>query len=78
MENLMNYRRIIPLWAVFGTLTLLHAKPVDLNDLAGDWHLRIMDGYDVRKTRAILDFQPQKMKLAMIPCHSPINTIVVI
>ena len=41
----------------------LYAEPVDLNDLEGDWHLRVMDGYDVRKVRAILDFQPQKMKL---------------
>ncbi len=45
------------------SFTLLHADNVDLNDLEGDWHLRIMDGYDVRKTRAILDFQPKKMKL---------------
>jgi len=41
----------------------LYAESVDLNDLEGDWHLRVMDGYDVRKVRAILDFQPKRMRL---------------
>jgi heat shock protein HslJ len=50
------------------TLTLLlavtlSAEPVDLKEIEGDWHLRVMDGYDVRKVRAILDFQPAKMML---------------
>jgi len=44
-------------------LLLNAADTVSLDTLEGDWHLRIMDGYDVRKTRAILDFQPKKMKL---------------
>ena len=43
--------------------TALYAEPVNLNNLEGDWHLRVMDGYDVRKVRAILDFQPRKMRL---------------
>ena len=46
-----------------GNITLLYAENIDLNTLKGNWHLRVMDGYDVRKVRAILDFQLQKMKL---------------
>lgn len=38
-------------------------KSVDLNDLHGNWHLRSMDGKDVRKARAILDFDSNKMEL---------------
>jgi len=59
----MRERRHIPFWALLGILVSLHADTVDLNDLKGDWHLRIMDGYDVRKTRAILDFKPEIMKI---------------
>ena len=33
----------------------------NLNDLHGNWHLRVMDGKEVRKARAILDFHPQSM-----------------
>lgn len=38
-------------------------KNVDLNDLHGNWHLRSMDGKDVRKARAILDFDAKNMRL---------------
>jgi heat shock protein HslJ len=38
-------------------------KSVDLDDLHGNWHLRSMDGKDVRKARAILDFDAKNMKL---------------
>ncbi|MCW8822363.1 MAG: META domain-containing protein [Sulfurovum sp.] len=38
-------------------------KTVDMNDLQGNWHLRSMDGKDVRKARAILDFDAKHMKL---------------
>ncbi|HIP19183.1 MAG TPA: META domain-containing protein [Sulfurovum sp.] len=34
-----------------------------LNDLDGDWHLRVMDGKEVRKARAILDFHSKSMLL---------------
>jgi len=40
------------------------AKPIDKSDLAqlnGSWHLRAMDGKDVRKARAILDFHAKEM-----------------
>jgi len=38
-------------------------KSVDLDDLHGNWHLRTLDGKDVRKARAILDFDAKNMKL---------------
>jgi heat shock protein HslJ len=37
------------------------AQTIDLDDLNGNWHLRIMDGMEVRKARAILDFDSKKM-----------------
>ena len=48
---------------LIATLVFLQAGDVARERIEGDWHLRVMDGYDVRKVRAILDFQPQKMKL---------------
>lgn len=38
-------------------------ESVDLDDLHGNWHLRSMDGKDVRKARAILDFDAKNMRL---------------
>ncbi|WP_373029539.1 META domain-containing protein [Sulfurovum sp.] len=38
-------------------------KSVDVDDLHGNWHLRTMDGQDVREARAILDFDAKNMKL---------------
>ncbi len=35
----------------------------ELSDLNGNWHLRVMDGKEVRRARAILDFYPKSMKL---------------
>ena len=40
------------------------SKTIDLDDLNGNWHLRVMDGMEVRKARAILDFDTKKMKLS--------------
>lgn len=40
------------------------ANPVDLSTLSGSWHLRVMDGNEVRKARAILDFDADKMFLS--------------
>ncbi len=39
-------------------------KTVKLDDLGGNWHLRIMNGMEVRKARAILDFDTEKMILS--------------
>jgi heat shock protein HslJ len=38
-------------------------ESLDLDDLHGNWHLRTMDGKDVREARAILDFDPKHMKI---------------
>lgn len=38
-------------------------KNVDLDDIHGNWHLRTMDGKDVRKARAILDFDAKHNKI---------------
>ncbi len=54
--------------SIFYTIALLtlfvqstYATPANLNELQGDWHLRELDGFEVRKARAILDFEPSKM-----------------
>ena len=40
------------------------AQAIDLTKLQGDWQLRVMDGYDVRKVRTIVEFMPQTMRIA--------------
>ena len=40
------------------------ADNISDDDLNGNWHLRVMDGMDVRKARGILDFDMKKMLLA--------------
>jgi len=39
------------------------SSPIDLKKLEGNWHLRVMDGKEVRKARAILDFDAKAMQL---------------
>jgi heat shock protein HslJ len=46
------------------TLTTLYTQTVTANDFDGAWHLRVLDGMEVRKARAILDFDMDKMKLS--------------
>jgi heat shock protein HslJ len=36
----------------------------DLDDIDGNWHLRVLDGHEVRKARAILDFNSKNMMLS--------------
>lgn len=43
---------------------LAESQTIDLDDLNGNWHLRVMDGMEVRKARAILDFDTKKMRLS--------------
>jgi len=45
------------------TTATLWAENIDLEKLSGSWHLRVLDGGEVRKARAILDFDAKKMKL---------------
>lgn len=50
--------------SLWGTNLLAGTTPLkDLNDLDGSWHLRVMDGKEVRKARAILDFHSKSMIL---------------
>ncbi len=49
---------------VLGILTTLFAHTLVADDFNGAWHLRVMDGMEVRKARAILDFDMDKMKLS--------------
>ena len=50
--------------SLLSTLLWSDTQPIDLNDLNGNWHLRVMDGKEVRKARAILDFDAGKMKVS--------------
>ena len=45
-------------------VTILYIQKSVANELDGAWHLRVMDGKEVRKARAILDFNMEKMKLS--------------
>jgi len=57
-------------WILFSILctflwadnTIINSK-IDMRYLNGAWLLRALDGMEVRKARAILDFDIQKMKL---------------
>ena len=63
----MLYKKIfISALLLFLSTNYLHAetKTIDLDELNGNWHLRIMDGMEVRKARAILDFDTKKMQLS--------------
>jgi heat shock protein HslJ len=33
----------------------------DLSDVNGNWHLRVLDGHNVKKARAIVDFHAEQM-----------------
>jgi heat shock protein HslJ len=44
--------------------SFLWAESMELKILNGPWHLRVMDGMEVRKARAILDFDMKKMQLS--------------
>jgi len=56
---------------------LLIADNIKNSDLNGNWHLRVMDGMEVRKARAILDFDMDKMKLSGFDACNPINATLI-
>ena len=63
----MFYRQtmiITLLLSLFTNYLSAETKTIDLDDLNGNWHLRAMDGKEVRKARAILDFDVKKMQLS--------------
>lgn len=45
-------------------MLLTPSNAIDKEELKGSWHLRIMDGKEVRKARAILDFDLDKMTVS--------------
>ena len=49
---------------IFVILTTLYTQIATADDFNGAWHLRVMDGMEVRKARAILDFDMDSMKLS--------------
>jgi len=54
-------------------------KTAKLDELDGNWHLRIMDGMEVRKARAILEFDSEKMTVSGFDgCNQISGTLVVI
>ncbi len=62
----MLHRQIIILSTLVALLTSYvsaETKTAKLDKLNGNWHLRIMDGMEVRKARAILGFDIAKMEL---------------
>jgi len=60
----MSIKNMLLTATLFSLLTTqISAKSVELNTLSGSWHLRVLDGNEVRKARAILDFDAKKMKI---------------
>lgn len=54
------------------------AGTIDLDELDGNWHLRIMDGMEVRKARAILDFDSKKKTVSGFDgCNSITGTLTI-
>lgn len=54
------------------------AGTIDLDELDGNWHLRIMDGMEVRKARAILDFDSKKKTVSGFDgCNSITGTLII-
>jgi len=45
-------------------LTTLLSADINLSEFSGSWHMRVMDGMEVRKARAILDFNAQEMRIS--------------
>lgn len=56
---------ILSILLSLSTSSLLAEKnTVKLEELDGNWHLRIMDGMEVRKARAILEFDSKNMTIS--------------
>lgn len=64
--------------ALFTRYVSAETKTIDLDELKGNWHLRIMDGMEVRKARAILEFDPKKMTInGFDGCNRITGTLIV-
>lgn len=64
--------------ALIVSLSTIHlsaqTENIDLDELNGNWHLRTMDGKDVRHARAILDFDAKNMKLSGFDGCNPMSS----
>lgn len=49
---------------LFIFLSTLYTQTLTANDFNGVWHLRALDGMEVRKARAILDLDMDQLKLS--------------
>lgn len=66
---------IVTLMVAFSTAHLsAQTESIDLDDLDGNWHLRTMDGKDVRAARAILDFDSKHMRLSGFDGCNPMSS----
>jgi len=64
--------------ALFTPYASAQSKAIDLDDLNGNWHLRVMDGMEVRKARAILDFDTEKMTISGFDgCNRITGTLII-
>lgn len=54
---------VVTLVSLLAPYAVAQTDSIDPKELHGNWHLRIMDGMEVRKARAILDFDMEKMTL---------------
>lgn len=61
----MPPKRILLFSILFALLTTqISAESNELKNFSGNWHLRVLDGGEVRKARAILEFDVKKMYLS--------------
>ena len=60
----MSSKLLLITGALYTLLTTqLSANTINLGTLSGSWHMRVLDGMEVRKARAILDFDAKKMRV---------------
>jgi len=59
----MKSKKISMFIVLLTLLTTYSTASNKLNDFNGNWHLRVMDGKEVRKARAIVDFHSKDMLL---------------
>lgn len=62
---------------IFGLVTIFYTQTIASDAFNGAWHLRALDGMEVRKARAILDFDMDKMHLSGFDACNRIGGILV-
>jgi len=59
----MKSKKISIIIVLLALLTTNSTASTNVSDFNGNWHLRVMDGKEVRKARAIVDFHAKDMML---------------